>query len=82
VAVDLDAALLQGEFVIDVAVHRPNGTTIDFVQGALRFSVLNAAEEGHDHYPWSVVRGHVRPRAMWSDVREPSGDPVEDGTRG
>jgi lipopolysaccharide transport system ATP-binding protein len=82
VAVDLDAALLPGEFVIDVAVHRPNGTTIDFVQGALRFSVLNAAEEGHDHYPWNVVRGQVRPRAVWSDVRTPSGDPVEDGTRG
>jgi len=82
VTVELDALLLPGEFMIDVGVHRPNGTTIDFVQGALRFSVLNAAEEGHDHYPWNVVRGHVRPRAVWSDVRAPSGDPVEDGTRG
>jgi lipopolysaccharide transport system ATP-binding protein len=72
IAVELDPSMLPGEFVIDLAIHRRNGSTVDFVQNALRFTALNAAEEGGDHYPWNAVRGYVRPRALWSDVREVS----------
>jgi lipopolysaccharide transport system ATP-binding protein len=69
VSVDLDPLLLPGEFAIDVGIHRPDGTTVDYVAGAARLSALNAAEHGGDHYPWTAVRGYVRPRAVWSDVR-------------
>jgi lipopolysaccharide transport system ATP-binding protein len=79
ISAELDASLLPGEFAIDVAIHRTDGNTIDFVQGALRFTALNAAEHGTDHYPWNVVRGYVRPDAVWSPVRAlaeptPAGD--------
>jgi hypothetical protein len=47
-------------------VHRRNGKTLDFVEQALGFTVLNAAESGGDHYPWPVVRGYVRPDSEWS----------------
>ena len=76
ISVELAPALLPGEFTFDVAVHHSNGTTIDFVQGLLRLSSLNAAEQGGDQYPWNAVRGYVRPDAVWSDVTEAASAPV------
>ena len=76
VSVELDAGLLPGEFALDVGVHHRNGTTIDYVQGALRFTALNASERGDDHYPWNAVRGYVRPHAVWSEVTDPEAAPA------
>jgi hypothetical protein len=82
VSVELDPLLLPGEFAIDVGVHRPDGTTVDYVQGAARLTALNAAEHGEDHYPWNAVRGYVRPRAVWSEVRSAVADPLPDRSGG
>lgn len=71
----LDTSLLPGEFTVDVAIHRRSGDTVDYVADSLHFTALNAAEVGTDHYPWSVVRGYVRPRSEWSGVRDMSGHP-------
>ena len=68
---ELDTSMLPGEFALDVALHHRSGVTVDHVQDALRFTALNAAEQGSDHYPWSVVRGYVRPSSNWSGVRRP-----------
>ncbi len=76
VSVELEAGLLPGEFALDVGVHHRNGTTIDYVQGALRFTALNASERGDDHYPWNAVRGYVRPHAVWSEVTDPEAAPA------
>ena len=70
VSAELETSLLPGEFTIDVGIHRRSGDTIDYVADALRLTALNAAEVGSDHYPWSVVRGFVRPSSNWSAVRE------------
>jgi ABC-type polysaccharide/polyol phosphate transport system ATPase subunit len=66
--VELDTSMLPGEFALDVALHHRSGITIDHVQDALRFTAVNAAEHGSDHYPWNVVRGYVRPNAVWGEV--------------
>jgi lipopolysaccharide transport system ATP-binding protein len=77
ISADFDLTMLPGEFSLDVAIHHRSGITIDFVQEALRFTALNAAEQGHDQYPWSVVRGFVRPRTSWSGVRRAGSlDPI------
>ena len=68
------ATLLPGEFTLDVGIHHRSGMTIDFVTEALRMTALNAAEHGTDHYPWTAVRGFVRPRSNWSAVR--AADPI------
>jgi hypothetical protein len=65
---ELHTSLLPGQFTVDVAIHHANGVTVDHVQDAMRFTALNAAEAGDDHYPWSVVRGYVRPGSVWSEV--------------
>jgi len=68
ISVELDTSMLPGEFALDVALHHRTGITVDHVQDALRFTAVNAAEHGSDHYPWNVVRGYVRPSAVWSEV--------------
>jgi len=65
---ELDTSMLPGDFAIDVGLHHRSGVTVDYVQDALCFAALNAAEQGSDHYPWRVVRGYVRPSSTWSDV--------------
>jgi lipopolysaccharide transport system ATP-binding protein len=65
ITAEFDVALLPREYTIDVGVHHHNGTTADFVQRALDFSVLRVAESGDDHYPWGQSRGFVRVPAAW-----------------
>jgi hypothetical protein len=46
-------------------MHLQSGLTIDWVERAAQFAALNVAERGNDTYPWSTVRGYVRPNAKW-----------------
>jgi lipopolysaccharide transport system ATP-binding protein len=64
-----DVILLPGRFVIDLGIHHDNGTTSDFVQRALEFSVLRVSETGDDHYRWGRTRGLVRTNACWQVQR-------------
>jgi lipopolysaccharide transport system ATP-binding protein len=67
VTVDLAAQLLPGEFSLDLAVHYSTGQTIDFVERALRFAVVNVSEsDPEDYYRWPVVRGFTRVPSEWS----------------
>jgi homopolymeric O-antigen transport system ATP-binding protein len=63
---ELRMTLLPGDYSITLAVHHRSGRTLDYVDQALGFTVLNAAESGDDNYPWPDVRGHVRPDSEWS----------------
>ncbi|MGH7775350.1 MAG: ABC transporter ATP-binding protein [Candidatus Binatia bacterium] len=66
VVVDMDIILLPRQYTFDLGIHHRNGTTIDWVEHALDFTVLNVAEAGGDHYPWTPdVRGYVRPVSHW-----------------
>ena len=58
--------LLPRRYTIDVGVHQRDGTTADYVQRVLDFTVLQVAESGDDHYPWRRVRGLVRAPGRWS----------------
>jgi lipopolysaccharide transport system ATP-binding protein len=62
----LRMTMLPGEYSLTVGVHRRNGITLDYIEGALGFSALNVAESGGDHYPWRAVRGYIRPESEWS----------------
>ena len=65
VAVDMDVILLPRQYIIDLAIHHRDGITIDWVERTMDFTVLNVPETGSDYYPWSQVRGFVRPAACW-----------------
>jgi lipopolysaccharide transport system ATP-binding protein len=69
VTVELEIALLPGEFTLEAALHRTSGVTAELVFRALRFTALNIPEGDHTSYPWPVVRGYVRPAATWSEAR-------------
>jgi lipopolysaccharide transport system ATP-binding protein len=62
----VDAALLPGEFTLDVGLHRLTGETLDMVNGVLAFTVLRSSQDGADVYPWGQVRGSVRARTVWT----------------
>jgi hypothetical protein len=69
-SVEVALALLPGEFAIDVGLHRIGGQTLDAVERALRFSVSRTGGLGStESWPWSTVRGLVRPDAEWSLTR-------------
>jgi lipopolysaccharide transport system ATP-binding protein len=68
VDVQIDAALMPGEYAVDFAVHDGSvigrEKTLDAVARVGRFHVVNGAVDG-DEYPWFNVRGHWRPETTW-----------------
>jgi len=65
VSLDLNPVLLPRYYMLDVGIHKLSGVTMDFVERALGFAVINVAENGTDHYHWRSVRGLVRPPGRW-----------------
>jgi lipopolysaccharide transport system ATP-binding protein len=65
VTAEFDMTLLPRDYTIDLGVHHITGTTSDYVQGALHFTVLRVAGSGNDHYPWPKTRGFVRAPTIW-----------------
>jgi lipopolysaccharide transport system ATP-binding protein len=67
--VSMAVTLVPGQYAIDVALTNLSGYIVDQVDRALRFTVLNAADEGIDEYPWPTLSGHVRAESEWSLAR-------------
>lgn len=65
VTAELDSVLLPRRYMIDIGVHRDDGTTLDFVPRACSVEVMRTAEGQRGHYPWPTTRGHVRVDAGW-----------------
>jgi lipopolysaccharide transport system ATP-binding protein len=68
IVTEIDVTLLPNEYTVDVGIHTLDGMTVDWVERVLRFTALNEALSGDDHYRWPTVRGYVRPRSTWSDL--------------
>ena len=62
----LDTVLLPRRYMVDIGVHRQDGTTLDFVPGACTMEVLRIADSEVGHYPWPTTRGHVQADADWT----------------
>jgi len=69
IAMEVDVTLLPRDYVVDIGIHHYSGATIDLVEKVTRFTVLNIAGEGGDHYRPYEVRGFVRPNTRWHDPR-------------
>ena len=76
VAVDINVILLPRQYIIELAIHHRDGITIDWVERTMDFTVLNVAETGSDYYPWSQVRGFVRPAACWHGLESADVSPA------
>lgn len=64
--------LFPGRYSLLAGIHMSDGATIDFVERAFDFEIINAERGDPDHYPWSV-RGFLRPTQHWSDISQVSG---------
>ena len=61
--------MLPGEYSLDVGLHHRTGITADYVLDVLRFTALNVAEVGEDHYPWTsyaATSGPPPPGRTWT----------------
>jgi hypothetical protein len=65
ISADFDVVLLPRRYTIDLGLHHQEGTTCDFVQQTLDFTVQRVAQTGQDHYRWRKTRGMVRVPARW-----------------
>jgi lipopolysaccharide transport system ATP-binding protein len=69
--VELEPALLPGEFVLDLGVHeRVSGAAIDLVERVLQFDVGVSDGEGETYA--ATVRGYLRTDTRWELQREAS----------
>jgi lipopolysaccharide transport system ATP-binding protein len=66
--VDVDVTLLPRMYSLDCTIVRSSGYDVDSVNRVLDFTVLGVAESGADAYPWTTVRGFVRPATRWHDI--------------
>ncbi len=60
----IDETFFPGHYSLLVGLHKDDGTTVDFVERALDFEVLNTGKGEPNHYRWSV-RGYLRPQQEW-----------------
>ena len=63
----IDHTLFPGRYSLLAGIHKNDGATIDFVERAFDFEILNAKRGTPNFYPWSV-RGFLRPSQRWSAV--------------
>jgi len=63
-ALRIDHTIFPGRYSLLAGIHKMDGATVDFVERALDFEVLNAGRDDPNHYPWSV-RGYLRPAQQW-----------------
>jgi lipopolysaccharide transport system ATP-binding protein len=64
-----ELTLFPGEYSVLIGAHFLNGMTIDWVERALDFEVLNAPADDINHHKWDA-RGFVRPQDCWSMPRK------------
>jgi lipopolysaccharide transport system ATP-binding protein len=69
----LNAIFLPHDYTLDLHIHHTDGTTIDYVQRTLVFSVLRISEGRDGHYPWIDVRGYLRVPTAWRCQRIDAG---------
>lgn len=63
----IEDTIFPGRYSLLAGIHMPDGATIDFVERAFDFEVINAKRGEPHHYPWSV-RGYLRPTHRWGPV--------------
>ena len=71
----IDAHLLPGSYRVGTHVLRGDGTTIDWVDDGMSFTVDRAGTVDGDYYRWHKVTGFVRPNTTWSTVQQPNTSP-------
>jgi hypothetical protein len=76
----IDHTLFPGRYSLLAGIHKSDGATIDFVERAFDFEILNAKRGSPNHYPWSV-RGFLRPSQRWSAVSKVAGPTITDNDR-
>jgi len=65
ISAEMEIILLPRVYTLILGIHHFDGTTMDFIEGTLKFTVLHTDANGGDHYRWTPTRGYVRPLTRW-----------------
>lgn len=68
VQLTINENLFPGQYSLLAAIHEADGTTLDWVQRAFSFEVLNAGKDSPNHCD-RTVRGYLRPHQTWHYVQ-------------
>ncbi len=60
----IDAVFFPGRYSLLTAIHKEDGATVEFVERALDFEILNSAKDDPNHQRWNI-RGYFRPDERW-----------------
>jgi len=62
----IEDTIFPGRYSLLAGIHKIDGATVDFVERALDFEVINAGRDDPNYYPWTV-RGYLRPMQSWGE---------------
>ena len=62
----IDCVLLPGNYSVNVVFSKLDGTPIEWVDGASKFSVVNIGHAGKDNYPFNTFHGNIEPVSFWT----------------
>ena len=72
IRLSIEDTIFPGRYSLLAGIHMTDGLTVDFVERAFDFEVINARRGDPHHYPWTV-RGFVRPAHRWGQLTRVSG---------
>jgi lipopolysaccharide transport system ATP-binding protein len=67
VRLTINEDFVPGDYSLLAGIHEADGTTIDWVQRAFSFKILNAGKDSAKHCD-HTVRGYLRPHQSWQYV--------------
>jgi lipopolysaccharide transport system ATP-binding protein len=69
ISIRSEQILFPGHYSVLIAAHHVSGLTIDWIERALDFEVLNTDQQSELHHPWTV-RGFLKPMDEWDSPRK------------
>jgi ABC-type polysaccharide/polyol phosphate transport system ATPase subunit len=65
IQVEINDVIFPGRYSLLSGIHKRDGTTVEFIERAIEFEILNTGKGEVNHYAWSV-RGTLRPSGTWT----------------
>lgn len=63
--ISLQNSLQPGNYSVTAGIHYGNGSTINYLENILDFTVLNTTEEGDGDYTFAWTAGYMRIKSDW-----------------
>jgi hypothetical protein len=62
---ELENQLQPGNYFITIGAHKPDGTTLAYLENIINFEVLSVSYNNEDDYNQQWKHGYFRPKTKW-----------------